>query len=92
MDYKPLRDVLEEEQNVKLVILYGANREKIKDTLGDVVPIKVVTGSLKETVQLATNNASDGDVVVFSPGSASFDMFANYKERGATFDEIVKNI
>lgn len=92
LDYKPLRDVLEEEQNVKLVILYGANREKIKDTLGDVVPIKVVTGSLKETVQLATNNASDGDVVVFSPGSASFDMFANYKERGATFDEIVKNI
>ena len=92
LDYKPLRDTLEKENNVKLVLLYGANRNKIKDVLGDVVSTKLVTASLKEVVQLASAKATEGDIVIFSPGSASFDMFANYKERGATFDEIVKSI
>ena len=92
LDYKPLKDTLKNEKDVKLVILYGANRGKIKDAIEDAVPIKVVSGSLKEVVQLASARASEGDIVIFSPGSASFDMFANYKERGATFNEIVKNI
>ncbi len=92
LDYKLLRDVLKGEQDVKLVIIYGANREKIKYSLEDAMPIKVVSGPLKEVIELAHRSASDGDIVVFSPGAASLDMFANYKERGATFDEIVKNI
>ena len=92
LDYKPLGDTLENEKDIKLVILYGANRQKIKDALEKVTPIKVISGSLKEVIQLASTQASEGDIVIFSPGSASFDMFANYKERGATFDQIVKNI
>ena len=92
LDYKPLKDTIKNEKDIKLVILYGANREKIKDSLANTIPIKVVSGSLGEAVQLASSKATSGDVVIFSPGSASFDMFANYKERGATFDEIVKNI
>ena len=92
LDYKPLGGTLENEKGVKLVILYGANRQKIKDALEKVTPIKVISGSLKEVIQLASTQASEGDIVIFSPGSASFDMFANYKERGEAFDKIVKNI
>ncbi len=92
LDYEPLRDTLNKEGRVKLVIIYGANREKISTALGKTLPTKLISGSLEETVELAKLKASEGDIVIFSPGSASFDMFANYKERGDSFDQIVKNI
>ena len=33
--------------------------------------------------------AIKGEVVLFSPASASFDMFKNFEERGNKFKEIV---
>ncbi len=46
-------------------------------------------GSLEEAVQKAFENGMPGDNVVMSPAAASFDMFKNYKYRGAAFKEIV---
>jgi UDP-N-acetylmuramoylalanine--D-glutamate ligase len=45
--------------------------------------------TLEEAVAVAAHNAAVGDVVVFSPGCSSFDMFVNYEERGARFKGIV---
>ena len=36
--------------------------------------------------------AIKGEVVLFSPASASFDMFKNFEERGNKFKEIVLNL
>ncbi|MBY0109861.1 MAG: UDP-N-acetylmuramoyl-L-alanine--D-glutamate ligase [Candidatus Babeliaceae bacterium] len=33
-----------------------------------------------------------GDVILFSPGGASFDLFKDYKQRGQRFQELVKNL
>ena len=41
--------------------------------------------SLEEAVALAAGLAQAGDVVLFSPGTSSFDMFRNYGERGNLF-------
>jgi len=92
LNYNPLRDTLRNEGNIKLVVLYGANRDKIKDVLKDEVPIKMVNGPLEKVVELVSRQARAGDIVIFSPGAASFDMFTNYQERGDIFSEIVKNI
>jgi UDP-N-acetylmuramoylalanine--D-glutamate ligase len=46
--------------------------------------------SLEEAVQLASQLAQEGDTVLFSPGTSSFDMFRNYGERGNRFKEAVK--
>jgi UDP-N-acetylmuramoylalanine--D-glutamate ligase len=44
---------------------------------------------LEEAVELAKKIASVGDVVLFSPSGASFDLFNNYQERGQRFRELI---
>lgn len=48
--------------------------------------------SLEEAVRLAASRAAPCSSVVLSPACASFDMFANFEERGARFKEIVRNL
>ena len=48
--------------------------------------------SLKETVELARKSAKPGQIVLFSPASASFDMFKNFADRGEQFKELVNEI
>lgn len=48
--------------------------------------------SLDEAVRAARGAAQSGDVVLLSPGCASFDMFENYEARGEAFAEIVRAI
>lgn len=38
--------------------------------------------SLEEAVNKAFELSSPGDIILFSPACASFDMFRDYKERG----------
>ncbi|MEO7319661.1 MAG: UDP-N-acetylmuramoyl-L-alanine--D-glutamate ligase, partial [Chthoniobacteraceae bacterium] len=48
--------------------------------------------SLETAVQLARESAQPGDVVLFSPGTSSFDMFKNYAERGSLFRALVQDL
>jgi UDP-N-acetylmuramoylalanine--D-glutamate ligase len=45
-----------------------------------------------DIVQKAYKIANEGDCVILSPGSSSFDMFKNFKDRGDQFNEAVKNL
>lgn len=49
-------------------------------------------GSLAEGVQIASHLAGPGDVVLLSPGCASWDMFRDYEERGDCFKEMVNQL
>lgn len=46
--------------------------------------------SLADAVQLAAQVAQAGDVVLLSPGCASYDMFRDFVERGELFISLVK--
>ena len=48
--------------------------------------------SLEQTVNLAQKLAKSGNVVLFSPASASFDMFKDFADRGNQFKNLVNNI
>jgi UDP-N-acetylmuramoylalanine--D-glutamate ligase len=48
--------------------------------------------SLEQAVNFAAQMASKGQVVLFSPGTSSFDMFSGYVERGEIFRKIVNEI
>ena len=48
--------------------------------------------SLKDAVKSCHNHAQPGDIVLLSPGCASFDQFKNFEERGEFFKTIVNEM
>ena len=48
--------------------------------------------SMEKIVAKSNTIADPGDVVLLSPASASFDMFANYKHRGEMFKKFVNKL
>lgn len=46
--------------------------------------------SMKEALKIATTNAERGDVVILSPGAASFGIFKNEYDRGEQFVKLLK--
>ena len=76
----------------KTVILIGESSHKIReaveaDTL-NAIPM-YCEDSLEAAIQRASREAASGDVVLFSPACASFDMFQDYRQRGNQFKESV---
>lgn len=47
---------------------------------------------INDAVRIAHHSAKDGDVVILSPASASFDMFSSYVERGEQFIAAVSQL
>jgi UDP-N-acetylmuramoylalanine--D-glutamate ligase len=76
---------------VKELVLFGEARDRIDSLIGGVVKTTIAT-TLKEAVEIAYGHSSSGDIVLLSPGCASFDEFSNYKERGRFFKDVVKNL
>ncbi|MBI3399359.1 MAG: UDP-N-acetylmuramoyl-L-alanine--D-glutamate ligase [Deltaproteobacteria bacterium] len=85
-DYRVLYDLIK--KKVKLLILLGEAKDKIKEAFSGLTAITMVE-SLKDAVDLAHNKAAAGDVVLLSPACSSFDMFKDYKERGDLFRKFV---
>ena len=51
-----------------------------------------VMDTLEEVVEVANKVSESGEVVLFSPASASFDMFQNAYQRGDLFKELVNKL
>ena len=66
-------------------------KEPVGLILGGSVPMVRAT-SLEDAVSQAVSLASSGDVVLFSPACASFDMFQNYHQRGLEFKRVVREL
>ena len=95
LDYAPLaRPILDK---VSKLILMGKTAPKIYDAVvneldpDEVFPIYRAK-NVEQSVELAYKFAEPGEIVLFSPASASFDMFKNFAERGEKFKELVNNL
>ena len=101
LSYAPAGEAAKKSKSLKLAVLIGEDKEKIKKALGGAVKT-LYTASLEDAVKKAyaaakklINRLTDQPTtvnIVLAPGATSFDMFKSYKERGEKFKAIVKKL
>jgi UDP-N-acetylmuramoylalanine--D-glutamate ligase len=85
-DFSPLLPLVQE--RVKAMVLIGQASDKLEKVFSGHTRI-LRAKDLKEAVKVSRREARPGDVVLLSPGCASFDQFKNFEERGDVFREQV---
>ena len=75
---------------VSKAFLFGRDQEEIRSALGRFTEC-FLCQTLDKAVRDAFRQARSGDVVLFSPGCASFDQFQDYADRGDQFCSLVEN-
>ena len=85
--FDPLRSLVKEK--VRSTILIGEMAESVARSWSGAVKSEIV-GSLAGAVERAHAIAKPGEVVLFSPGTSSFDMFKSYADRGDQFRALVQ--
>lgn len=95
LDYHPIAKPIVEKVNN--LILIGQTAGKIFDCVKEELEKQnkslniYMCDSLEQTINLAKKVTKSGEIVLFSPASASFDMFKNAVDRGNQFKKIVLN-
>lgn len=89
-DYDELMPLVREK--VKSIVCLGVDNEKIRTAYANVVDAFVEVQSMNDAVKMAQSFSESGDTVLLSPACASFDLFANYEDRGRQFKEEVNNL
>lgn len=78
------------EKNISsLVLLPGTASNKLKRELKKKI---LEADSMKTAVKKSSNIAKRGDLIILSPGAASFNLFKNEFDRGDKFKKEIKNI
>jgi UDP-N-acetylmuramoylalanine--D-glutamate ligase len=88
-DYAKLGPTLH--TRVRYAVFFGAAGPKWAEQTGRFVPHTVVR-HLQEAVRKAAEIAAPGDVVLLSPGCASFDEFEDFAHRGRCFRQWVEKL
>jgi len=77
--------------NVSNAYLIGEAAPQFAVTIGNDLPFEI-SETIDAAVASASENASEGEVVLLSPACASFDQFANFEIRGDAFRAAVYNL
>jgi len=85
----PLSVIPRLRSGVKKVYLIGSCADQLSCAWRETVPCEVC-GTLDRAVESARRDTISGDVVLLSPGTASFDQFKSYGARGDAFAALVR--
>jgi UDP-N-acetylmuramoylalanine--D-glutamate ligase len=86
-DFTKLREPIK--NHVKTVILFGRDVKIISNAIKNTANI-ICCENLQKTIEIAENLSEKGDIILFAPACASFDMFKNYEHRGDEFTNLSK--
>lgn len=98
-DYSAIYDLVR--KKVKAIVATGYSAEKIVSNFSPFMKVVTVptigneipnVASMQQAVDVATELAAKGDIVMLSPACTSFDWFRDYEERGRVFKEIVHRL
>jgi UDP-N-acetylmuramoylalanine--D-glutamate ligase len=76
--------------NVAKVYLIGKCATLFQEAWKDVVPCEICE-TMQKAVAISRKESKKGDFVLLSPGTASFDQFKSYGERGDHFAELARS-
>ena len=88
-DLESIKELLT--QTTEKVYLIGHCSEEMCRAWADAVPCEEC-GTLELAVDAAVRDAQAGETVLLSPGTASFDQFKSYRERGERFTARVRAV
>jgi len=81
------------QRKVKYLLLIGEAADVIYEDLKHVAGVEIVhCGDLRTAVSCSKKLSKPGDIVLLSPGCASFDQFVDFEDRGRKFKEFVREI
>ena len=93
IDMAPFVAQLSQLHNLKHIIAVGQTRELLVPLCAEKkLKVTGVDGSMDTVLKTARREASAGDVILLSPGFASFDQYKNFVDRGEKFQEIVRSL
>jgi UDP-N-acetylmuramoylalanine--D-glutamate ligase len=79
-------------RRVRQVVAFGEAADRIEVDLADRLAVTKVPGPFRNAVWQAAELAEPGDAILLAPSCASFDMFADYEDRGRRFQELAAEI
>jgi UDP-N-acetylmuramoylalanine--D-glutamate ligase len=89
-DYSILMNLIR--KKVKAIIYFGTDNSSIRKAFAFLDIPHAETTDMQEAVEMAYYAGRKGDVILFSPCCASFDLFENYEDRGRHFKQAVRSL
>ena len=89
-DFSPLADAVR--AHVHAVVLIGRDAPRLREALADTGVPLIDAATLPDAVQVASQQAREGQAVLLSPACASLDMFKHYAHRAEVFCDAVHAI
>ena len=77
-------------ENGKLMVIMGETKDQLKKLCEEEGINYILAEDMEQSVKIALENASENDVILLSPASASWDMYKSYEIRGRDFKEKIE--
>jgi UDP-N-acetylmuramoylalanine--D-glutamate ligase len=80
------------QERVKAMVCIGATKQQFIDIAIQGHIVYRATDSMREAVEWLYNQGSMNDILILSPGCASFGLFKDYLDRANQFRDCIKNL
>ena len=85
-------DLTPHSKNIKAIIAMGECRQRVKDFAESINKPVYICDYITDATEKAYEVSEEGDVILLSPGSASWDQYKECEERGALFKETARKL